>query len=253
MLLDMAQLVQKWSDARRAAGLSRPRAMNCFDGLTILLGHRSRPGNPKAHEPAMTKEAPRWLKPTVDYLPLAAFLAVYLGFGLMAATAALMTATAAGVVLSLAIARRVPVMPLVTALIVGIFGGLTLWLNDERFVKMKPTIVQGLFSLVLFGGLAFGRPLLGVVLGHAWQMDDKGWRLLTLRFAFFFAMMAALNELVWRTQSTDFWVTYKVFGILGLTMVFAMSQAPLMQRHHLPPDPAAERPSENGRPETRDH
>ena len=195
----------------------------------------------------MTKEPPRWLKPTVEYAPLAVFVVAYVSSGLMAATAALMIATAAGLALSLAVARRVPVVPLVTALVVGIFGGLTLWLNDERFVKMKPTIVQGLFSLILFGGLAFRRPLLGLVLGQAWPMDDKGWRLLTLRFAVFFAAMAVLNEVVWRTQSTDFWVTYKVVGILGLTMVFAMSQAPLMQRHHLPREQTPETTGQGGR------
>ena len=194
----------------------------------------------------MTKEPPRWLKPTVEYAPLAVFVVAYVSAGLMAATAALMIATAAGIALSLLIARRVPIMPLVTALIVGVFGGLTLWLNDERFVKMKPTIVQGLFSVVLFGGLAFGRPLLGVVLGQAWPMNDKGWRILTLRFAIFFAAMAVLNEIVWRTQSTDFWVTYKVVGILGLTMVFAMSQAPLMQRHHVPQEETPEKPGDGG-------
>jgi intracellular septation protein len=98
---------------------------------------------------------------------------------------------------------------------------------------MKPTIVQGAFSLILFAGLALKRPLLRLIMNQAWSMDQEGWRRLTLRFAVFFAAMAALNELVWRTQSTDFWVTYKVFGILGLTVLFAMAQTPLMQRHHL--------------------
>ncbi len=104
---------------------------------------------------------------------------------------------------------------------------------------MKPTIVQGLFSVVLFGGLAFGRPLLSPLLGAAWPMDQEGWRRLTFRFAVFFAAMAALNEAVWRTQSTDFWVYYKVFGIMGLTVIFAMAQAPLMKRHHIDEDATA--------------
>ena len=181
----------------------------------------------------MAEAQPRWLKPTVEYGPLAVFFVAYLTAGLMAATAALIAATAVALILSMAVARTVPLMPLVTAIVVGIFGGLTLWLDDPRFVKMKPTIVQGLFSVVLFGGLALGRPLLKPLLGAAWPMDHDGWRHLTLRFAVFFAAMALLNELVWRTQSTDFWVSYKVFGILGLTMIFAMSQAPLMKRHHL--------------------
>ena len=187
--------------------------------------------------------APKWLKPTVDYAPLAAFFVVYFGWGLMPATATLIVVTLVGVLLSLAIARRLPVMPLVTAVVVCVFGGLTLWFNDPRFIKMKPTIVQLFFALVLFGGLAFGRPLLSPLMGHAWPMDHDGWRKLTFRFACFFVAMAALNELVWRTQSEEFWVTFKVFGILGLTMVFAVCQAPLMQRHHLP----EEAPSGGGR------
>ena len=195
-------------------------------------------------------EAPKWLRPTVDYGPLAAFFAAYLGWGLMPATAVLVVVTVLGVLLSLAVERRVPVMPLVTAVVVCVFGGLTLWLDDPRFVKMKPTIVQLLFAVVLFGGLAFGRPLLSPLMGHAWPMDQDGWRKLTFRFACFFLAMAALNEAVWRTQSTDFWVTFKVFGILALTMVFAVCQAPLMQRHHLPEEAAAGDEGPDDRPET---
>jgi intracellular septation protein len=177
--------------------------------------------------------APQWLKPTVDYGPLAAFFGTYLLSDLMVATAVLIGATAVALALSLAVVRRVPILPLVTAVVVGVFGGLTLWLNDPTFIKIKPTIVQALFSLVLFGGLAFGRPLLSPLLGAAWPMDQEGWRRLTFRFAVFFAAMALLNEAVWRTQSTDFWVYFKVFGIMGLTILFAVAQAPLMKRHHL--------------------
>lgn len=189
----------------------------------------------------MTKDQPRWLKPTVDYGPLVAFFATYWIAGLMPATAALIGSTVVALALSLAVARKVPLVPLITATVVGIFGGLTLWFNDPVFVKVKPTIVQGLFSVVLFGGLAFGRPLLSPLLGAAWSMDQDGWRRLTFRFAVFFAAMAGLNEVVWRTQTTDFWVTYKVFGILGLTILFSLSQMPLMTRHHQ----AANDPEEN--------
>ena len=196
-----------------------------------------------------SETAPKWLRPAVDYGPLAAFFGAYLIWGLMPATAVLIAVTVVGVLLSLAVERRVPMMPLVTAVVVCVFGGLTLWLNDPRFVKMKPTIVQLLFAFVLFGGLAFGRPLLRPLMGQAFPMDPLGWRKLTFRFACFFLTMAALNEAVWRTQSTDFWVTFKVFGILGLTLVFVISQAPMMQRHHLPEEAGAGDEERDDRPE----
>lgn len=187
----------------------------------------------------MSERAPGWLKPFVDYSPLAAFFVAYLAAGLFAATAALMAVTVVAVGLSLAIERRVPIMPVVTAAVVMVFGGLTLWLNDERFIKMKPTIVQALFSLVLFGGLLFGRPLLKPLLKSAWQLTERGWHIITLRFAVFFAFMAILNELVWRSFSTDVWVNFKIFGILALTFVFTAFQVPVITRHQIP-EPAKE-------------
>ncbi|MGF1608481.1 MAG: septation protein A [Kiloniellales bacterium] len=179
-----------------------------------------------------------WLRPATEYGPLVVFLLAYVLWGLMPATAALIAATAVALVLTLALERRLPMMPLITAAVVGVFGGLTLWLNDETFIKMKPTIVQALFAAVLLGGLAVGRPLLKALLSSALSLDDRGWNRLSLRWALFFLAMAGLNELVWRTQSTDFWVTFKVFGILGLTLVFALAQAPLLLRHR-PADAAA--------------
>lgn len=190
--------------------------------------------------------APSWLRPLVDYGPLVAFFAVYWLADLMAATVAIMAATAVALVLSLVFERRIPPMPLVTAAIVGVFGGLTLWLNDETFIKMKPTIVQLVFAAVLLGGLAFRKPLLKPLLGSAWPLDDAGWVKLTWRFALFFLAMAALNEAVWRTQSTDFWVNFKVFGILALTFIFVASQVFFMRAHmqHVEDDEAAGRPGE---------
>lgn len=182
------------------------------------------------------KNAPSWLRPATEYGPLAVFFAAYWLSGLMAATAALMAATAVSLAVSYAVLKRVPMMPLITAAIVGLFGGLTLFFNDETFIKLKPTIIQALFSLVLLGGLAFGKSLLKPLLGANWPMDDTGWRKLTFRFGLFFAAMAVLNEVVWRTQSTDFWVTFKIFGLMGLTLLFAATQAPLMTRHHLAAD-----------------
>jgi intracellular septation protein len=181
----------------------------------------------------MAQPAPAWIKPATEYGPLAVFFVVYFRFGLMPATAALIAATAFALGLALVAAGRVPWMPLITAAVVGVFGGLTLWLNDDTFIKMKPTIVQGLIAAVLVGGLAVRRPLLRPLMGAAWPMDDAGWRKLSLRFALFFAAMAAINEAVWRTQSTDVWVLFKVFGIIGLTFVFVLAQIPLMRRHHV--------------------
>ncbi len=180
-----------------------------------------------------TRTAPPWLKPAVDYGPLMVFLAVYFTTDLLAATAALIAVTALAVALALWIERRVAWMPLVTAAVVGVFGGLTLWSGDETFIKMKPTIAQLLFAAVLLGSLAIGRPVLKPLLGAAWPMDDLGVRRLSQRFAVFFLVMAALNEAVWRTQSTDVWVLFKVFGLLGLTLLFMVSQVPLMTRHKL--------------------
>ena len=180
------------------------------------------------------KSAPKWMKPTAEYGPLAVFLTAYWKWDLLTATGWLMGATVIALGIYYVFSRRVPMMPLITAVIVGIFGGLTLWLQDETFIKMKPTIVEGLFSAILLGGLLVKRPLLKPLLGHAWPMEERGWYLLSFRFAIFFAAMAVLNEIVWRNYPTDVWVTFKVFGLMGLTLIFAITQAPLMKRFAVP-------------------
>ncbi|HLT77414.1 MAG TPA: septation protein A [Ferrovibrio sp.] len=177
--------------------------------------------------------APRWLKPATDYGPLAVFLIAYALQGLMAATAALLAATLVALALALFYERRVPAMPLLTAGVVLVFGGLTLWLQDETFIKMKPTIINALFAVLLLGGLAFRQLWLRPLLGAALSLTEEGWRQLTLRFGLFFAAMAVLNEIVWRTQSTDVWVAFKVFGLLGLTFAFMFAQAPLLKRYRV--------------------
>jgi len=194
---------------------------------------RSEPPAAPSKEP---RAEPAWLRPAADYGPIAVFFLAYVMADLLWATGALMAATVVALAMSLAVARRVPLMPLITAGVVAVFGGLTLALQDETFIKMKPTIVQILFAAILLGGLAFGRPLLKPLMGAAWPMDDQGWRTLTFRFGLFFLAMAGLNEAVWRTQSTDVWVSFKVFGLLGLTLLFAFAQTPLMRRHHLATD-----------------
>lgn len=179
----------------------------------------------------MADKAPSWLKPVIDYAPLVVFIAAYAAGGLMTATAALMISTALVLVVSLALTGKVPVMPLITALVVGVFGGLTLWLNDETFIKMKPTIVYVLFSAVVGGGLLFGRIFLKALFGEALGLDDHGWWRLSIRFALFFLAMAVANEIIWRSFPTDWWVLWKVPGSIILTLAFMVCQMPLIRRH----------------------
>ncbi|MSO81308.1 MAG: septation protein A [Alphaproteobacteria bacterium] len=151
--------------------------------------------------------------------------------GLFDATAALMAATLAAIVTGYAAERRLPLLPLVSGFFVVVLGGLTLVLADELIIKLKPTIVNTLFATALLGGLAFGRSLLKPLLGAAFEMDDPGWRALTLRWGLFFVLLAVLNEIVWRLFETETWIAFKLFGILPLTVIFALSQTPLLLRH----------------------
>ncbi|HWT30213.1 MAG TPA: septation protein A [Propylenella sp.] len=156
-----------------------------------------------------------------------------LGGPIFVATALFIVATLIALAVSLALTRRLPIMPFVTSIVVLVFGGLTLWLQDDVFIKMKPTIVNVLFGTILLGGLMFGRPLLGYVFDSVFRLTDEGWRKLTFRWGLFFFVLAALNEVVWRSFSTDVWVSFKVFGILPLTVVFTLTQMPLIQRYAL--------------------
>lgn len=179
----------------------------------------------------MTTKAPAWLRPVVDFAPLAVFLIAFEMRGIMVATGALMVVTAAVLVAAVVYTRKVPVVPLVTAIIVGTFGGLTIWLKDETFIKLKPTILYGLFAAALAGGMATGRIFLKSMLGHALMMDHLGWRRLTLRFIGFFLAMALANEVLRRLLTTEQWVLWKVGGGLGLTVLFMLLQTPLIKRH----------------------
>ena len=147
------------------------------------------------------------------------------------ATAVFMVVMLASIAISWIISRHLAIMPLITGIVVLVMGGLTLWLQDDTFIKVKPTIVNVFFGGVLLFGLAFGRSLLAYVFDAAFALDHEGWRKLTLRWGLFFLFLAGLNEIVWRTQSTDFWVAFKVWGTMPLTMIFALAQLPLMQRH----------------------
>ncbi|MEO9526475.1 septation protein A [Roseibium sp.] len=152
------------------------------------------------------------------------------------ATAAFMVAITISLVVSLWLTRRLPIMPLVSGVVVLVFGALTLWLHDELFIKLKPTIVNCLFGSILLGGLLFGKALLGYVFDSAFRLTDEGWRKLTFRWGVFFFVLAIINEVVWRSFSTDFWVSFKVFGIMPITILFTLSQLPLIQKHALVED-----------------
>ena len=149
------------------------------------------------------------------------------------ATGLFMIATAVALSVSWLLVRSLPIMPLVSGVVVFVFGALTLWLQDDIFIKMKPTIVNTLFGVVLLGGLAFGKSLLGYVFESAFRLDAEGWRKLTRRWGLFFLFLAIVNEIVWRNFSTDAWVAFKVWGIMPITLVFTMTQMPLIMRHSL--------------------
>lgn len=167
----------------------------------------------------------------IELGPLLVFFGVNAFYGIFAGTAAFMATTVLSLGLAWWLYHKVAVMPLVSAVIVLAFGGLTLYLQDETFIKLKPTIVYTMFAVLLLGGLAAQKPVLALLFGPVFNLTDEGWRKLTLRWAVFFVLMAILNEFVWRNFSTDAWVSFKAFGFLPITFLFAMAQVPLMQRY----------------------
>ena len=154
-----------------------------------------------------------------------------IGGPLFIATLLFMVATAIALIVSYALTKTLPIMPLVSGAVVLVFGSLTLYLQDETFIKMKPTIVNAMFGVILLGGLYFGKSLLGHVFGNAFKLDEEGWKKLTLRWGIFFLVLAAMNEVVWRNFSTDNWVAFKVWGTMPITLLFTMSQMPLILKH----------------------
>jgi intracellular septation protein len=183
------------------------------------------------------------LKLVLDLGPLLIFFAANSRFGIFAATAAFMAAIVIALAVSYALTRHLPIMPLVTAIVVVVFGTLTLVLHDELFIKVKPTIIYVLFGGVLLGGLAFGKSLLGIVFDSVFHLTEEGWRKLTLRWALFFLALALANEIVWRTQTTDVWVSFKVFGVVPLTFLFAALQYRLLHKCAAP-EPAQAEPAQ---------
>jgi intracellular septation protein len=180
------------------------------------------------------------LKILLDLVPLVLFFFANSRYGIFAATATFMVAVLAALAVSYAMTRHLPIMPVVTAIVVVVFGGLTLILHDATFIKVKPTIIYALFGAVLLGGLFFNKPLLGVVFDSLFQLTEEGWRKLTWRWAIYFFVLAVLNEIVWRNFSTNVWVDFKVFGVTPLTFVFAALQTPLLKRYTVEPAAAGE-------------
>ncbi|SER21718.1 intracellular septation protein [Faunimonas pinastri] len=172
-----------------------------------------------------------YLKLALELGPLLVFFITNSRFGIFTGTAVFMVATILALAASWFLMRRLAVMPVVTAVVVVIFGSLTLMFHDDVFIKMKPTIVNTLFGATLLIGLAFGKSLLGYVFDSVFKLDERGWKQLSLRFGLFFLFLAVLNEVIWRSFSTEFWISFKVFGTMPLTFVFMLLQLPLVQRH----------------------
>jgi intracellular septation protein len=190
-----------------------------------------------------TSEKPKlnpYLKLALDIGPLLVFFVANSRLGIFGGTAVFMVAIVVALGISYAMTRHWPIMPVVSAVIVLVFGGLTLILHDETFIKVKPTIIYALFGGALLVGYFFDKPLLEIVFDSVFHITDEGWRKLTLRWAGFFLFLAVLNEVVWRTQSTDFWVSAKLFGFMPLTFVFGALQVPLLMKYAVEPAPAEE-------------
>ena len=175
-----------------------------------------------------------FIKLFIDIGPLAVFFIYYKVSGdLIDAILPLMLATIISVVISYILEKKIPIMPTLGAGIVVIFGGLTIIFDNKIFIFMKPTIINIIFAAILYGGIILKKPLLKYLLGSALKLEEEGWSILTQRWAAFFIALAVLNEIVWRTQSTDIWVNFKVFGILPITFIFTMTQFPLIKKYQI--------------------
>jgi intracellular septation protein len=199
----------------------------------------------KSREPQVKGSA--WIKLALELGPLMVFFLAYnqgdaigawLGYPdmkpIIVATVVFIPTMIVSVLGSFWLTKEVAVMPLVSLVLVCVFGGLTIWLNDETFIKMKPTILNVIFAVVLMAGLAYGKLFLKLIFQEGWSITDTGWRLLTIRWSIFFVCMAILNEVIWRNFSEDFWVNFKVWGNLPITMIFAVFQMRLVFQHPLP-------------------
>ncbi len=178
------------------------------------------------------------LRLLLDFSPLAGFFVTYKLAGLAAATGVLIVMTLVSLTITYVKERKIAPMPLVSGVIVTVMGGLTLYLHDDTFIKIKPTIVNLLFATLLLGGVYTGRPMFKYVLGHAMTLTEEGWKRLSVRWGIFFIFLAILNECIWRNFTTEFWVDFKVFGMFSLTMLFTFAQLPLIKRCWVDEEPA---------------
>jgi len=191
----------------------------------------------QASEAELKDLKPQLIKLSLELGPLILFFIVNARADIFAATAWFMVAMVISLVASKIILKKLAIMPLVTGAVVLVFGGLTLYLQDDTFIKMKPTIVNILFGTILLGGLIFNHSLLKYVFGEVYKLKEGGWSALTLRWGIFFLVLAVLNEVVWRNFTTDQWVSFKVWGIMPLTIVFSMFQMPLLTKYALEEKP----------------
>ncbi len=180
------------------------------------------------------KPLPKYL---IEFGPLVAFFVGNYKGGIFWGTGIFMAATVVALTASWMLTRKIAKFPLISAIFVGIFGGLTIWLHSDVFIKLKVTLINVLLGVTLFGGLAYGKLFLKSIMGEAVNMPEEAWRGLTWRWGFFFLFVAGLNEAIWRNVSTDTWVNFKVFGLIGLTLVFALANAPFMAKHMIEDDP----------------
>jgi intracellular septation protein len=171
------------------------------------------------------------LRLALDFGPLLGFFLGFRAYGLLAGTAALIALTLLSLAIIYAVEKRMALMPLLSGMAVTVFGGLTLFLHDERFIKIKPTLINLLFAAILLIGLYYKKPMMKFLLQDAFRMTDEGWKKLSFRWGLFFIFLAALNECIWRNFPTEFWVSFKVFGMLTLTMAFTLSQIPLIKKY----------------------
>ena len=169
----------------------------------------------------------------IDIGPLAVFFIFYTRSDLQTAILPFMIATIIAVLFSYIVEKKIPIMPTVGAVIILIFGGLTIYFDNETFFKMKPTIINLLFAGILYGGIILNKSLLRYLLGAALKLQDEGWDILTKRWIGFFIALAILNEIIWRTQTTDIWVNFKVFGILPITFIFTLTQFSTIKKYQI--------------------